>query len=279
MDDQRRRVLQRVADGELSPADAAVLLDELEAEAQRAQTTSTAWRPHAESSRAARIRITRTLWSVEAIGDPLVWEAVAEGPHLARRLGDTWVIEGELGEEAPWGFWFGPPWPGRYRPAGWPSHRSPWSLPGPGSRMAGPWFQRPPTTQLRVRLNPELPLEVETQVGSVRIQDVHSPLRVTVQAGRVGIEGCPGPLNVSIQAGTVQVRSRLVQGTSRICCEAGAVQVHLKAGSSLRVRAASTLGRVSFNDAEASPSWTVGSGEGELEVCTTIGPVRITTEQ
>ncbi len=276
MDDQRRQVLQRVADGELSPAEAAALLDELDAQARATKATAAAWGSRPGSDRAARIRIVRTLWSVEAVGDPSVREAVAEGPHLARRVDDILLIEGELDEQVITGFWFASPWPGRHRSAGWRFQGPVWSVPGPGPRMAWPW-PRTPATSLRVRLNPELPLEVETQAGNVRVRDVRAPVQLIVQAGRVAIEGCPGPLEVSVQAGTVQVHGRLAQGTSRLRCEAGAVQVHLERGSSLQVTAASTLGRVTFDDTETPPPWTVGAGEGRLEAHTTIGSVRITT--
>ncbi len=280
MDDERRHVLERVASGELSPAEAAALLDALEAGAGGTQATATARRPEPGPNRIARVRIVRTLWPVEVTGDVSVREAVAEGPHLARRIDDVLVIEGEPDEQTIAGFWFSASWPGGHRHAGWPPVGPAW--PGRASlrqaqRMVASWPWRPPAAWLRVRLNPDLPLEIEAQASSVRVREVRAPIRIEVQAGQVALEGCPGPLEVSVQAGIVNLRGRLAGGASRIHCEAGTVRVHLEHGSSVRVTAASTLGRVSLDDVPSPPPWTVGAGEGSLEIRNTMGSVRVTT--
>ena len=270
--DERRRVLERVARGELTPAEAALLLDQLEAGAEGVTTVR-----GPEPDRAARVRIVRTFWPVEVSGDASVREAVAEGPHLARRIGDALVVEGEPDEGPAAGFWFMTPWPGGPGRVCWP----PGAPTGPASlrwmqRMAALW-PPPAGAWLRLRLNPDLPLEVETQVGSVRVRDLRAPVRLQLQAGRAALEGCSGPLAVEVQAGAVSLRGRLSRGTSRVRCEAGTVRVHLEPGSSLRVTAASTLGRVSLDGAETAPPWTIGAGEGELDIRTTMGSVWVTT--
>jgi hypothetical protein len=269
--DERRRVLERVARGELTPAEAALLLDQLEAGAEGVTTVR-----GPEPDRAARVRIVRTFWPVEVSGDASVREAVAEGPHLVRRIGDALVVEGEPDEGPAAGFWFTTPWPGGPGRIRWP----PGAPSGPASlrwmqRMAALW--PPAGAWLRLRLNPDLPLEVETQVGSVRVRDLRAPVRLQLQAGRAALEGCSGPLAVEVQAGAVSLRGRLSRGTSRVRCEAGTVRVHLEPGSSLRVTAASTLGRVSLDGAETAPPWTIGAGEGELDIRTTMGSVWVTT--
>jgi len=51
--------------------------------------------------------VVRALGSADIIGDPSVREAVAEGPHIARREGDTLVIEGDDEFDMRSGFMFG----------------------------------------------------------------------------------------------------------------------------------------------------------------------------
>src|SRR5205807_3810801 len=111
-------------------------------------TTETAPPP---GSAAGRIRVRRALGSIIIEGDTSVREAVASGRHSARREGDTLVIEGddESGE-------FAFVWAGRRQIRfGRPEHAQP----------------------LRVRVNPELPLEVEAQAGTLRVDGVRGPIK------------------------------------------------------------------------------------------------------
>src|SRR2546423_7207743 len=130
MQDERRAVLERVASGELSPAEAASLLEERETtpdepaaapeadprdwardwERQPDWAQSSPPPPPSGEGVAARIRVLRSLGTADIIGDPSVREAVAEGPHVARREGDTPVIEGQDdAHDIGAGFMFG--WP------------------------------------------------------------------------------------------------------------------------------------------------------------------------
>lgn len=279
MNDQRKAVLERVARGELSPAEGAALLEEIDAEAAHssenedprdwARDWEADWAdrrsdqgvamppPSPTGERAARVRIVRTIGTADIVGDPTVNEAVAEGPHVARRDGDTLVIEGE---EDPWGmpgFHFA--WGGgrrRYR----------------GRQRRG--FPFGDLMPLRVRVNPDIPLEVESQAGKLTIRGVHAPIKADVQAGSTDIVDFRSPIDLSVQAGSVRARGRLDRGASRIRCEAGGVRIRLERGSSVRVSARTTLGKVQF-DNDASEPWVIGSGEGTLDISSTMGSVRV----
>src|SRR5262249_55092995 len=260
-----KAVLERVARGELSPADGAALLEEMEArEATSAPTEDprdwtadwardSDWAPQPPpaatgGARAERIRIVRAIGTADIIGDPTVLEAVAGGPQVAGGEGDTLVIEGE---EAPFrmpGFQFA--WAARrHRP-----YRR-WR-PGPG-------FPFGDLMPLHVRVNPDLPLEVESQAGKLTVRGVHAPIRAEVQAGSTDIVDFRSPLDLSVQAGSVRARGRLDHGASRIRCEAGGVRIRLERGSSVRVSARTTLGKVQF-DNDGSEPWVIGGGEGTL---------------
>lgn len=259
MDDERKAVLERVARGELSPAEAAALLDDMDEPAG----TQTPGAPPAGTrlERATRIRVIGTMGRTDIMGDPGVQEAVADGPHVARRDGDTLVIETDISEvDAPFsGFYFS--WRGRQAAR----RRYRWNL---GEHQ--PLF---------VRVNPELPVDVEAQAGSITIRNVHAPIRADVQAGSVRIEDFRGPLDLTGQAGSVRAEGVIDRGTSKIRCHAGSVRLHLARGSSVRVAARSTLGSVRFNAERTPGPWVVGAGEGELDIEATMGSVRVTTDQ
>src|SRR5215472_9114090 len=203
MEDQRRAVLERVARGELSPTEAATLLEEMESKpepeadprdwaadwTQQPEWTTPPPPPSGEG--AARIRVLRAIGVADIIGDPSVREAVAEGPHVARREGDALVIEG-TDDDFDWsgfpGFaftWSG----GRHRPRPRPRHygRHGWGHVEP----------------LRIRVNPDLPLEADARAGKLRIRGVHGPIKADVQAGSADIEDFRSPLDVTVHAGSL----------------------------------------------------------------------------
>ncbi len=274
MDDERRRILERVAAGELSPAEAAALLDELESGGREAPTTTVEPPPAGSEGPARRIRLVCAMGMAEVIGDPGVREAAAEGPHVARREGEMLVIEGDEQEDWWWGhhgFTFS--WLGR---SGWDPRIRP-RRPRRPPRPHDWWWWVP--RQLRVRVNPELPLEVEIQAGSILIRDHRAPIRGAIQAGRATVEGFAAPIELALQAGSVHLRGRIDYGNSRIQCEAGAVILHLERGSSVRISATSALGPVTFNGQPVREPWTVGTGEGSLDITSTMGSVRVTSEE
>lgn len=292
-----RDILSQVAAGTLSPEEAAARLEEIERESSGAESetepgTSQGARtggaePESEAVRA--IRIVRQRGQVEVVGDPSVKEAVADGPHIARREGDTLIIEGEdnweemprrpgfpHGKRRSWDSWDDIPgfvfsrrfsahggWPGRWGMSGWG------------------WDARP----LVVRMNPNLPLEITLQAGSSRIRGVTAPIRAEVRSGSTSIYGFAGPLDLSVQAGSVRASGRLDQGDSHIVCEAGSVQLQLTRDSNVRITAHSTIGRISLPTGEgwvlgrSDREATIGSGEAKLDIEATAGAVTVTADQ
>jgi hypothetical protein len=246
MEDRRREILRQVASGELSPDEAVKMLDQ--AESRGALSLST----EIPGERAARIRVVRTAGWTEIVGDPGVQEAVAEGPHVARRDGDTLVIEGEEDTADLPGFKF--------------------------SWRRGYHMQFGGVTPLRLRVNPELPLEVQAQAGSLRVSGMKAPIKAEVQAGQTRIEGFAAPLQLTAHAGSVRASGRLDHGASRVTCHAGSVRLQLEPGSSVRVTARTTLGSVSVAGRPDGGDWVIGGGQGTLDVATTMGSVRVLTD-
>jgi hypothetical protein len=284
MDDERRAVLERVARGELSPTDAASLLEEMEStgpdepEADPRDWTA-GWAPGTQREAqqqlppggvASRIRVVRTMGTADIVGDPTVREAVAEGAHVARREGDTLFIGSRADE---WLGMAGMPWFTFDWPGSWPG-------PGRGRQRhrRSHGFRGGDDTPLRVRVNPDLPLDIDTQAGRIRVRGVHGPIKASVQAGSTDISDFRGPLDLSAQAGNITARGRLDGGASHVRCDAGSVRIHLERGSSVRVTGHSTMGKLAFDAADARSPWVIGGGEGTLDIDTTMGSVRVSAD-
>ncbi|HEX6348150.1 MAG TPA: hypothetical protein VF160_02030 [Candidatus Dormibacteraeota bacterium] len=276
MNDPRRDILAAVARGELAPEEGARRLEELSAlppgpAAPALPPPIIEARPVATDTAIQRVRVSRALGTAEIVGDPSVQGAVADGPHVAQREGDTLVIrnadfEAEDDEE---GTTF------RFRRGGIHVRA------GSRTRVSIGGDPNP----IRVRMNPDLDLEVDGSAGSIRIRDVHGAIRASAQAGSLHIDGFRGPLDLSVQAGSLRGSGTLTAGVSRINCDAGSVHLDLKKGSSVRIKARSTLGKVSLGDSDtisvgSNPrELVIGGGEASLEIDATMGSVRISADQ
>jgi hypothetical protein len=305
MNERQRTILQDVAEGRLSPEDAAQLLDEAEEAGGEERPESTEeQRPSAGAAGIQRVRLVQAFRSARVIGDPDVAEAVVEGPHVAEREGDVLVVHGD---EVPGGHGFAfsrgdRPWysarPGRrhggvwaefdWEPAG--SRSGPWGGP-PG--WAGRWglvdaFRRI-GEELTVRMRPDLPLDAGVTAGSLKIAGMTGPMRIAVAGGSAKLDRFRGPLDLSVEAGSVKAGGLLATGSSRIRCQAGSVRVNLERGSSVRIQARAELGGVLLpGDAEGerwlagggtSREVTVGEGEALLEIEANMGSVVVSAER
>jgi hypothetical protein len=254
MQDLQREILSQVAAGTLSAEEAASRLEALETE----PTVPSSSRPApATDSRGGvkHVRVVNRLGNTEIVGDPGVSYAFAEGPHKARQEGDTMIIEqSPLDDEATFEF---------SRPLG--------RVRIPGVDIGG---------ELTVRMNPALPLAAKTQAGNIRINGVNGAIAAEVQAGNCDIVGFRGPINLKVTAGNVTARGRLDSGASAIRCQMGEVRVVLDKTSSVRIRARTTMGEISFENVEATGRGdvTVGSGAGTLDCDCTMGTIRIAVE-
>jgi hypothetical protein len=269
----RKEILSQVAAGTLSPEEASEQLDALDQPQQR-----TPGPEEPESGEPVhRVRISKRLGMVDVIGDPTIEGARAEGGHTARRTGDLLLIDAdEIGGDRS-GFRFhdrrherqsetGPWWREGWWSATWWQH---------------PWWAEP--RGLVVRSNPQLGLEVSLQGGSCRVGGMTGPLKLELQAGSAKIAGFLGPLDLTIQAGSLKAVGRLDSGTSTIHCDAGSARILLQRGSSVRVIARSSLGKVALPgnegwDVGGKREAVVGDGAGTLEIDSSMGSVEVALE-
>jgi Putative adhesin len=254
MKDLQREILSQVAAGKLSAEEGAAHLEALETEPSAPSTSRPSPTPDAGAG-VKQVRVFARLGNTEIIGDPSVSYAVAEGPHRARQEGDTMIIDqSPLDGEA--GFEFSRP-EGRIRI--------------PSVDIGG---------KLTVRVNPALTLAAKTQAGNLQINGVQGAVTAEVQAGNCDIADFRGPLNLKVTAGNITAKGHLDSGASAIRCQMGEVRVVLDKTSSVRIRARTTLGEISFENVEPSgkSEVTIGSGAGTLDCDCTMGTIRIAVE-
>ena len=262
MKDLKREIINQVAAGTISAEEGAARLDSLESvESASAAGVSRpappAFPPVPSSTR--RVRVTSAIGSAEIVGDPSVAYAVADGPHRVRQDGDTMIIEqGPLDEHDHFSF-------------------------SRGDRRAlidSIDFGR---RKLTVRMNPDLALAVHVNAGSLRIEGIHGAITGEILAGSCKISDFASPVDLSIQAGNLTANGRLAGGASRIRCEMGNVTINLEKGSSVKVTARTTLGKVAVDGSggeqiilgQSGKEVTVGAGAGSLDIECTMGNVRV----
>lgn len=295
-DRERREILEGVAAGEIEPEEAARRLEALEASraaappepsapppppeppeppqppqppevAVAAAVAGPSAPPAGEGGRARRVRVDVSIGSARIVGDPEVAEAEVSGPHQIRREGDTLVVEcepilAELSEEqaAEGVFVF--------------------------ARGGGPWvrrfgLRRPRHSKTLIRVNRDLPLDVDVSAGSIVVHDVHGPIRCDVDAGSAKISGFRGPIEADVDAGALHASGVLAAGHSRIRCDAGSLRLTLEPGSDVRVRTDVGLGRLEVRapeppvEREGRREFTVGKGTATLDVEGELASIRI----
>jgi hypothetical protein len=135
------------------------------------------------------------------------------------------------------------------------------------------------TKELQVRVNPRLQVEVEVTGGSVSAERLPALTRVRVTAGTARVADVDGPIDLLVQAGSVNLDAQLTKGRSRIRVESGSASVHLRRGSDVRVHSEAQLGRVTWTGAVNGPSTDVeiGQGRAALNVEVLMGAAQLST--
>src|ERR1700680_499985 len=264
MKDLQREILSQVAAGTITAEEGAARLESLDSAhaPPTAEPVSAPVPTQTGGQSARRIKVISQIGSAEIVGDPSVAYVVADGPHSVRQEGDTMVIcQAPFEENDHFQF----------------SH---------GERrltVNGIDFHK---RKLTVRMNPKLALFASVQAGSVRIEGVQGPISGEVQAGNCQVSGFRGPLDFVIQMGNLSASGQLDSGDSKVRCEMGSVKIHLEKGSSVRVTARTTLGKVSIEGegsagvvvGQTSKDATIGSGAGSLDIECTMGNVRVSAD-
>jgi len=262
MKEIRREIVDQVASGKITPEEGAARLESLESveNAPTSEPAAPSATAAATATAARRVKVSSVIGNAEIVGDPSIVYAVADGPHRAHHEGDTLVIEQGLFDQSDT-FSF-----------------------GRGDRRTFVNSMDVGRRRLRVRMNPDLALTVLVNAGSLRVEGVHGPISGEVLAGGCKISDFTAPLELSIQAGNLNASGCLDIGASKVRCEMGNVTINLERGSSVKVTARTTMGRVLVESGGDEPvvlgqsarQVTVGPGEGSLDIDCTMGNVRVT---
>ena len=256
MSDELRDLLNRVAAGEISPEDAESALKQASAatpDATPATDTTTVEQPAPEPVR--RISVRGSAVRLVIVADPSVDTAIAEGPHRVSHVGDRLTVHsdlrvGEYEAEAP-----------KSTFATWLSNVN----------RAG--------STLRVRVNPDLPLDVLNVAGSLELSGMRSATSVGVEAGSAKLHDGAGQLTLSVASGSADVEW-LFQGECSVSTDLGSARLTLLPGSDVEVKAEATLGLATIRLADGStikatpeghPPVRAGAGTGSLAATTRLG--------
>lgn len=267
----QRDILEAVSRGDLSPEEAADQLAALPAVAggepgHRPDGSPAGTTPPFDARGVRRIVVRASVCSVEILGDPAVTGAEASGPHEVRREGDTLVIEAEPrviedDSDARGGVFVFKRREGRRSIT---------------LRGGGDW------RRTQIRMNPDLPLDLDVDAGSAQVEGIHGPITCDVDAGAARIVGFRSPINIDVDAGSVVASGTLTDGESRVRCDAGSAKVRLEPGSDVRVEVDVNLGRAEIRSAsrplgDRSRTIVLGEGTGSLKVDGDVANIQIDT--
>lgn len=261
----KREILESVASGQLTPEEAAERLAGLDSDTHQAPKPPAPSAPPQQGT-LKRVRILAALGTANVIGDPTVADAIAEGDHTATRDGDILTIEVSDDIEDDEGkFRFGG---GRKR------------IVIGGRRVAV--FGSNAKPMVTVRMNPLLALDAEVGAGKLTVNGVQGPIKAEVAMGSLRIEGTRDPFDVEVAMGSAHISGRLDHGDAKVRCDMGSAQITLEEGSSAKISARTSMGKVTLPGGSpvagigGGPSEaTVGTGAANLDIECAMGSVKV----
>ena len=290
MTDELRALLNQVAEGRVDPTEAAQRLADLDHVTTDPWATATDHDPATGSAPSAAapdqpgqasagpatgtavdaavtgVRVQASGRPVRVVGDASIATVAVDGPHTVRREG------GRLRVDAPVAGGNDPDGSYRYeRKTGlsrWISQATLLGVP------------------MTVRVNPQLPVDVELLAGSLDMMGLRAPTAFSVTAGSVRATDCSGPVDGTIRAGSAKLELRPTQGSSTVRVESGSVYLRLDKGSDVRLRAHAELGEVKVAggagsgrvvDREGSHEVVVGRGTATMDVDIVMGSLKVAT--
>ncbi|MBK6872289.1 MAG: hypothetical protein IPG94_13195 [Kineosporiaceae bacterium] len=295
-------ILRQVAAGELTPEQALPLLDAATPAAPASVTSAPASEPKAPAEPSlpretpqpepdtppvwgtadsidasltesvTAVRVNASYRPVDIVADPTVAQIAVTGQHTVRREGTTLVVESmdspfHLGE------------------AGEPGTRGQASFTFADLPRGLAWAKSWTEQRLVVRVNPELPVELDAAGASVKISGIEGGAKLRVIAAALKLERVRGPLDLDVLSSSVKGFAAPT-GTSKIACESSSVKLLLGAGSDVRITARNRLGKVVLPTAVSKgglvdPDVTeavIGAGRGTLTIDAVMSSVMLTRD-
>ncbi len=242
-----RDLLAQVAAGTLAPDEASQRLTA----SPDAPTGDRAAAPPSEGP-IQRVVVNAAALKLVVVGDPNVVGASVEGPHIARRRGDTLVIDTD-----------GTPAEGDF------SYES-------GPRLFGAFGLFNGGQTLVVRVHPALPLELTVQAGSAAVTHLVGGLTFTVEAGSLTASDCSGPIDGRVGAGSAKLDWRLDRGHSALKVELGSIKLRLDPRSDVTVQGKVEMGSLDLGrGAKSAKQLVVGAGKASLDLSIELGSAKV----
>jgi hypothetical protein len=255
-----RTLLEQVADGRLEPDLAAAMLRGGPAapppSGERSRTS-----PPRDAKPPVRVEVLVDALDLTVIADPSVERFSVEGALEVVERPDG-VVELRLPTRSPDGeaYRFG----------------------AVGGLMAG-WLQgRSNQLKASLRLPPQVPVSVATNASKVDVTGMTGGLNIRAVASAVRLQHVAGPLALDLQTSSAKGSALLAVGRSEIRGTMSSLDLHLDAGSNVRVSMAAELGSVKLGGAKAagtgmneSVTGVVGGGQAELDVRMTMSGAKV----
>jgi hypothetical protein len=278
-------ILRQVAAGELTPDEAIPLIDAARAAATPEWGTPPSNPPGSpgapenppvgdesgaggRSKRSLTVRIAASFRSVDVIADPSIDQVTATGSHRVRREGDVLVVESlQL--------------PGFVDFEGGPRDScGAWSFAGLPRSAA--WARSMKGNHLIVRVNPLLPIEIDSAAAALRVSGCQGGTRVRILAASLKVDHLRGPFELDAVTSSIK-GTAAITGVSRISCESSSVKLSLLPGSDIRVTSGTNrFGKVVLpGEPMVGPSGqqesVIGAGKGTLTIDGVMSSITISS--
>jgi hypothetical protein len=279
-------ILRRVAAGELTPEEALPLIDAAQAASGSTGDSDPGWGtppastarpggPETETTSPGRegpvkaVRMSVNYRSVDVLADPSVDQVSVSGGHSIRREGDTLIVESNQFH----GF---VEFEDRVRA----ESGGAWSfLP-----RSAAWARGMKGEHLTVRVNPTLPITIDSAGATLRVSGCEGGTRIRVVATSLKLERVRGPLELDALTSSVK-GTAAITGDSRISGESASVKLLLLSGSDVRVSVASNRmgkvvlpGRPSQGRNHQAES-VLGNGSGRLVLDGVMSSISLSADQ
>ncbi|MEL4504279.1 hypothetical protein AAEX63_03400 [Luteococcus sp. H138] len=216
-----------------------------------------------------RITVRATGRRVRIIGDATIATLAADGPHVLRRSGAVLEVtsDGDLAAGK----------------GGFSVLRSP--LTGSLLNQGLGGLKNLNLEDLRsiglgkellLRINPNIPVDVEVTAGSLATINVPWLGRVRVTAGGAQLGDVRQVADALVQAGSVTAKGRFDKGRSRVRVESGNLVVQLAEAADVAVHADAQLGRIVWPGGGAAlDEYLAGDGTGRLDLAVVMGSATV----
>jgi hypothetical protein len=284
MSDGLEAILQRVADGDLTPEQALHLLDHGTPVAQPSAAPAAQETPaqpaygtaeSAGTEEVTCIRLKSSYRSIQVYADPEVAQLHVTGRHAIRQEGAALVVTtaGPLDEDE----------------RGEPGERDQSTTGGRFSFSDLPktiaWARSWRDHQLIVRVNPALAIELDTTGAEIKVSGLKAGLQAHLVASSLKADKLHGYLDVEAFSSSVKL-SAVPTGSSRLYCESSSARLTLLPDSDVTITATNRMSRLVLPDQPVSTlpfegetsEVTIGAGRHQLSVEGLMSSVTVNAE-